>query len=73
MGAAVGSAKLENLTAEKQLSVAGAVGSVSLKQVTAGNVDIGTAIGSIKLQDVAADSYSKVGLFVWNRGRVQHR
>ena len=31
------------------------------------------SIGSIKLQDVVADSYSKVGLFVWNRGRVQHR
>lgn len=54
-------------------AVVAAAAGVSLKQVTAGNVDIGTVIGSIKLQDVVADSYSKVGLFVWNRGRVQHR
>ena len=52
---------------------ANAVGSVSLKQVTTSNLVIGAAIGSIKLEDVSTDSYTKAGILVWNSGNVQDR
>ena len=39
----------------------------SLKQVTAGDI----AIGSVKLEDVRAKSYSEVGFIMKTGGRVQ--
>lgn len=55
------------------LSVSGAVGGSSLKQVTAGDLEIASALGSIKLEDVWADNYIKAGLILHTSGRIQKR
>ena len=66
-----GSVSIENLNAEEQLSIGSAVGSASLKQVTAGDIAIGSVIGRVKLEDVRARSYSEVGFIMKTSGRVQ--
>ncbi|WP_144064177.1 hypothetical protein [Faecalibacterium sp. An58] len=55
------------------LSVSGAVGDASLKQVTAGDLEIGSVLGSIKLEDVWADTYTKAGLILHTSGQIQKR
>ena len=47
------------------------MGSASLKQVTAGDIAIGSVIGRVKLEDVRARSYSEVGFIMRTSGRVQ--
>ena len=70
--AAAGSAVVENVEADA-LSVSGAVGGSSLKQVTVGDLEIASALGSIKLEDVWADNYIKAGLILHTSGRIQKR
>ena len=43
------------------------------KQVTAGDLEIGSALGSIQLEDVWADSYTKAGIILHTSGQIQKR
>ena len=69
---AKGAGQFHNVEADA-LSVSGAVGGSSLKQVTAGDLEIASALGSIKLEDVWADNYIKAGLILHTSGRIQKR
>ena len=63
VAATAGSAVVENVEAD-ELSVSSAVGDAS---------QIGSVLGSIKLEDVWADNYIKAGLILYTSGRIQKR